>query len=104
MCGRLNMERTREYRAQIRQVFPAGSKLTIGLWPNASGRTVQVFVRNGRDSGHNLQWGWAVNRAGSNQLRLRLPKEPVDVVQFVTKSINEAIWGKNNPGYKIVVD
>jgi hypothetical protein len=96
MCGKMNMEQTRQERARVQAVYPAGSQLSLSVQPSDSGRSVLVYVGNERGS---LMWGYAVIRSGAYELRIRLPKEPVNMRNFVALKINQAIWGKNVENY-----
>lgn len=100
MCGKMNMEQTRQERARVQAVYPAGSQLSLSVQPSDSGRSVLVYVGNER--GHmaeQLMWGYAVIRSGAYELRIRLPQEPVNMRKFVALKINQAIWGKNVENY-----
>ena len=94
MCGKIDMEWTRTERAVVQKVYPAGRHIPVALYP--SGRSVQVFVDEGTTK---IRWGYAVNRIGDSSLRIRLPKEQVDMCAYVALKINQAIWGKNIKNY-----
>lgn len=94
MCGKIDMEWTRTERAVVQKVYPAGSHIPVALW--LSGRSVQVLVDEGTTK---IRWGYAVNRIGDLSLRIRLPKEQVDMCAYVALKINQAIWGKNIKNY-----
>ena len=101
MCGKIDMEWTRKERAVVQKAYPAGSHIPVALWPSTSGRSVQVIVHGQRvDEGTTkIRWGYAVNRIGYLSLRIRLPKEQVDMCAYVALKINQAIWGKNIKNY-----
>jgi hypothetical protein len=97
MCGYEPMARVKNYREQIREALPAGTQLGMGLEVTQSGRSVHVFLSSNSDG--SLMWGYAVNRQRANQLMLRLPKEVVNVHNYVAYKINQAIWGDNQANY-----
>lgn len=100
MCGKINMEWTRQERAKVQVAYPAGSHMRLGLVPSDSGRSVLVYV--GGESVHRTQllfWGYAVIRSGAYELRIRLPKETVNMREFVALKINQAIWGSQEQNY-----
>jgi len=97
MCGYEPMARVKHYQEAVREALPAGSELNMNLSLTQSGRSVQVFLSGNHE--HTLMWGYAVNRQRANQLMLRLPKEDVNVRNFVALKINQAIWGENQENY-----
>jgi hypothetical protein len=97
MCGYEPMVRVKQYREAVRQALPASTQLNMNLSLTQSGRSVQVFLSENHE--HTLMWGYAVNRQRANQLMLRLPKEVVNVRNFVAFKINQAIWGDNRANY-----
>lgn len=101
MCGKINMEWTRQERAKVQAAYPAGSHMRLGLMPSDSGRSVLVSAGGKRADGgtQSLFWGYAVIRSGANELRIRLPKESVNMREFVALKINQAIWSNNQENY-----
>ena len=101
MCGYEPMVRVKQYREEVRKAYPAGSELSMNVSLTQSGRSVLVYAGGERadDGAQSLFWGYAVARTGANQLMLRLPKEAVNVRNFVALKINQAIWGDNKANY-----
>ena len=101
MCGYEPMAKVHQYREAVRKAYPAGSCMRLGLIPSNSGRSVLVYVGGERADGgtQSLFWGYAVIRTGAYELRIRLPKELVNMREFVALKINQAIWGNKQENY-----